>query len=90
MTIKDLKDNWQIVMFVIGVIGACAVFPFKLGAVEKRTEKVETSVDKLTEYITEQRVANEIEKEKQKVLKNPPPGFQWDEDKQEWIKIKAR
>lgn len=86
MTIKDLKDNWPIVTFLVAFIGASSVIPFKIQALEKSDSEQSDQLKLLTDIAQEQRIKNELEEERSKILKKAPKGFKWDDEKEEWVK----
>lgn len=79
-------SHWGIVAFVIAFISACAIFPFKLQANEKRVDKLEQSHEKLIEQTTaiykwverketEEELQEAFDKEQEE---KAPHGFRWD------------
>ena len=88
--LEYLKKYWVQITAIVGLIGACFLFPFKLEAMDKRQDKFEEQQDSLYEQTTmigkwvEQEQQNkEYEKER---ISSAPPGYRWDASRREYVK----
>ena len=89
LDLQAIKDFWPVSVSVVGFIGACFVFPFKLEAMESRQEKFEQTQERLIEQTTmigEYVKGQETEKAHEKELQaSAPPGYRWDSTIREYV-----
>ena len=91
--LETLKTYWVQIITIVGLIGACSVFPFRLEAMDSRQKKLEEAVTKTTEqttalyrWVEAQQKEKEYEAER---IKSAPPGYRWDSSNKEYVKEKV-
>ena len=69
-----LRSHWGMVTMGIAFISACAVFPFKLQAVERKADKIESRQETIEKYI---KASEEEKKATEDAIANAPLGWIW-------------
>ena len=87
--LKSVKEYWGIILVVVGMIAAGAVFPFRLEAMEKRQDQFEQVQQSLYEqttmigsWVQQEQQSKQYEKERYEAA---PPGWRWDPNRREYV-----
>ena len=89
LDLQAIKDFWPVSIAVVGFIGACFIFPFRVEALENRQDKfeeVQSSLYEQTTQIGKWVAAQESDKAHEKELQaSAPPGYRWDSTIREYV-----
>ena len=87
MKLEDIKAYLPIVVFAVGVIGAAAVIPIRLSAVEKTAERLQEQMMVIGDYVEQKIVEEKYEKE---LSEKAPKGYAWNPLTRSYEKAKKK